>query len=734
MKPTAERVWKIFLLVALQVTMMRMNADAQSKLKELPPFSDAGPVAIINETSYSRSDHQTVSGSAGQDILSKMKRSREDAHLESPVRFTELQRKLDEMSGTSLTVPGASFGIIESPHTRKISGGDQFNSEIVYSGTSVIKGIATQTQQSFLGAGTIFIAAGFGSLDTGVSSEADTLAVFRSLDNTGSSFSEIARISIGPANKFYPHDAIDMEIIESTDFTSYLYIVYNYSENGYNGVTKCACAVIRTNPLTVGNFNLNFPGSSYPGNHYFRPRITSDIGTYPVSPYVTIALMQDSVVGNSQFYMSKYCRVLSPKTVNPAFTYLSQSIYAPVGSIDNSPVSYDAQIDLAHVNSGTGVSNKMFFILSGYPGSENSFTVYKCDATLMSMPYFSYNVNVLLFVADQKELFRVAANDGPGRTKLMGTFANNYQNSGDWDIFYTIIDAAGDGIDTYTMYLLDQSESYSSRNPDILGRRNTSGSVSVAFKNDIGCNFSYSSAIYIREYTSWYLTIPGLDDVYTNSLASPKPGFRYITGDSASSASSGPNSVYSNRGNELIAGVELKVSMQGNYDDAVNHNRWDEKVKVYLAQSFPPYNIIDSAEDYVCSLNDMGHFFFSNAPTGAYYIVIKHRNSLETWSKTPWAIYEQSIQHIDFTQYATASYGDNAVLVDTSPQTYAMYGGDVNQDGTIDGTDLQLIDNDAYNFVTGFVPTDAYIDYIVDGTDYALADNNAYGFISKIAP
>lgn len=63
-----------------------------------------------------------------------------------------------------------------------------------------------------------------------------------------------------------------------------------------------------------------------------------------------------------------------------------------------------------------------------------------------------------------------------------------------------------------------------------------------------------------------------------------------------------------------------------------------------------------------------------------------------------------------------------------------MYGGDVNQDRTIDGTDLQLIDNDAYNFVTGFVPTDAYIDYIVDGTDYALADNNAYGFISKIAP
>ncbi|MBX7041550.1 MAG: hypothetical protein K1X85_01505 [Ignavibacteria bacterium] len=700
----------------------------------MPPLSDAGPVTIMNEKSYPQSDQQVVSGSAGQDILNEMKKSRENAIMNSPDRITELQRKLEGKGGASVTLPGASFGNIEPPHLRKISGGDQFNSEIVYSGTSVIKGLATQTQQSFLGAGTIFIAAGFGSLDTGVSSEADTLAIFRSLDNTGNSFSEIARISIGPANKFYPHDAIDMEIIESTDLTSYLYIVYSYAENGYNGVTKCGCAVIRTNPLSVGNFSLTFPGSSYPGNHYFRPRITSDIGTYPVSPYVTIALMQDSVAGNSQFYMSKYCRVLNPKTVNPAFTYMSQSIYVPMGSIDNSPVTYDAQIDLAHVNSGTGVSNKMFFVLSGYPGSENSFTVYKCDATLMSMPYFSYNVNVLLFVADQKELFRVAANDGAGRTTLTGTFANNYQNSGDWDIFYTVIDAAGDGIDTYSMYLLDQSAFYSSRNPDILGRRNTSGSVSVAFKSDDGCNFSHYSAIHIREYTSWYLTIPGIDNEYTNSLASPKPGFRNIPGDSASSTSSGPNIVYSNPGNEIIAGVQLKVSMQGNYDDAVNHNRWDETVKVYLAQSFPPYNLIDSAEEYVCSLNEIGHFFFSNTVTGAYYIVLKHRNSLETWSKTPWAVYEQSIQHIDFTQYATASYGDNAVLVDTSPQTYAMYGGDVNQDGTIDGTDLQLIDNDAYNFVTGFVSTDAWIDYIVDGTDYALADNNAYSFISKIAP
>lgn len=76
-----------------------------------------------------------------------------------------------------------------------------------------------------------------------------------------------------------------MEIIESTDFTSYLYIVYNYSENGYNGVTKCACAVIRTNPLTVGNFNLNFPA------HLIRAITISGRGSHPTSALTLFLLM-----------------------------------------------------------------------------------------------------------------------------------------------------------------------------------------------------------------------------------------------------------------------------------------------------------------------------------------------------------------------------------------------------------------------------------------------------------
>ena len=58
----------------------------------------------------------------------------------------------------------------------------------------------------------------------------------------------------------------------------------------------------------------------------------------------------------------------------------------------------------------------------------------------------------------------------------------------------------------------------------------------------------------------------------------------------------------------------------------------------------------------------------------------------------------------------------------------------MNQDGTVDGSDAQSIDNDAFNFISGYVTTDVTGDDNVDGSDGAVADNNAANFISKITP
>jgi hypothetical protein len=45
-----------------------------------------------------------------------------------------------------------------------------------------------------------------------------------------------------------------------------------------------------------------------------------------------------------------------------------------------------------------------------------------------------------------------------------------------------------------------------------------------------------------------------------------------------------------------------------------------------------------------------------------------------------------------------------------------------------------LIDNDAYNFVSGYVITDLNCDGTVDGSDAVFADNNAFAFIGIVRP
>ncbi len=129
-----------------------------------------------------------------------------------------------------------------------------------------------------------------------------------------------------------------------------------------------------------------------------------------------------------------------------------------------------------------------------------------------------------------------------------------------------------------------------------------------------------------------------------------------------------------------------------------------------------------------------GAFIFSNAVNSTnYYIAVKHRNSIETWSNTAQQFTSNSMTY-DFTTAITQAYGDNMIQADSSPLRFAIFSGDVNQDGTVDATDVSNIDNDASNFVSGYVASDLTGDDFVDGTDFAIADNNAANFVSVAKP
>ena len=65
---------------------------------------------------------------------------------------------------------------------------------------------------------------------------------------------------------------------------------------------------------------------------------------------------------------------------------------------------------------------------------------------------------------------------------------------------------------------------------------------------------------------------------------------------------------------------------------------------------------------------------------------------------------------------------------------WVLYTGDVNQNGTIDLSDIVLINNDASLFTTGYKKTDVNGDNFSDLTDLIQTNNNSGGFVQKVTP
>ena len=180
----------------------------------------------------------------------------------------------------------------------------------------------------------------------------------------------------------------------------------------------------------------------------------------------------------------------------------------------------------------------------------------------------------------------------------------------------------------------------------------------------------------------------------------------------------------------LYTQFNVKAVPEGFYNGSIKAIR--DTVTVYLRNINSPYSVVDSSTVAIDSLSLIAPCVFRNAPSGTYYIHIKHRNSIETWSKSGGETFTQGLKgNYDFTSSQNQTYGNNSILVGTK---YCIYGGDVNQDGVIDGTDISIIDNDASNFSTGYLITDLNGDFIIDGSDLIISGNNASNFITKITP
>ena len=178
--------------------------------------------------------------------------------------------------------------------------------------------------------------------------------------------------------------------------------------------------------------------------------------------------------------------------------------------------------------------------------------------------------------------------------------------------------------------------------------------------------------------------------------------------------------------------LNLTMLIEGFYNSSTDLMIPDT-VRVYLRNSSSPYAIVDSAKAYLNNTG-AGTYSFSNASNGVnYYIQLKHRNSIETWSNTTPSFLSNTLTY-NFTSAITQAFGNNMQQIDNTPVNFGIYSGDVNQDGIIDAADLSDVENDASNSLSGYVPTDLTGDDFVDAGDLSIVENNAAASVNAITP
>lgn len=113
-----------------------------------------------------------------------------------------------------------------------------------------------------------------------------------------------------------------------------------------------------------------------------------------------------------------------------------------------------------------------------------------------------------------------------------------------------------------------------------------------------------------------------------------------------------------------------------------------------------------------------------------YWYTVQQKSAIRTWSQLLPGPSTDTLTY-NLTTSTSQAYGSNQALVSGAA---AMFSGDVNQNGVVDVADISAVDNDAFNFVGGYISTDVNGDMVVDVSDLSITDNNAFNFVGEVAP
>jgi hypothetical protein len=163
---------------------------------------------------------------------------------------------------------------------------------------------------------------------------------------------------------------------------------------------------------------------------------------------------------------------------------------------------------------------------------------------------------------------------------------------------------------------------------------------------------------------------------------------------------------------------DLGISTNDTETDSVEVNLWSA---ANLSSATPDYSV----KTVLHTDGTLTAVFPGATLNNNYYVALKHRNSIELWSAEPIKI--NPISNYDFSTSLSSAYteGFNDPMKSVSSGIYAIYAGDVNQDGTVDIFDAQITENEASNLLFGYDASDCNGDGLSDIFDLQLIENNS---------
>ncbi len=703
-----------------------LNVSAQQKKK----FIGEIPAPVKNERRFIRENANRMAPS--EEVLKFQERMRSAKKSLDRTENSKLLNDIDDKLGTK------TVSLVRRKEPLKVLNNlnlqfDNFDTSVVYRSQEFsykFKCVSTCTEQRGANAGRIWTSA-----IINVGEYSYYIGVFYS-DINGTTW------NVYSVFEAYVYDqsgyvqffkfTIDSELIEGSN-SRILYITYP-------SYTVTAQGVGPLNGLVRINLNTNQVDASemaWPGMYVVDPpfiwlafntynvKMVSDNSRYVNNAWLYFIAQCDTNYYNYPNYArqgEKVAVCLDPYERFPSVSYNPGNFMGLItdGSVNN----FDA--DIAYfLNSG---EDSVIVVESGL---ETNSSIAIGTASIFEILTNCYYRGELSTSNNPRRNVSVASN-GPHKD-LMIVCENEYSEiDNDIEYYRSTNGSAGwsNGFIDYTIY--------NSKGTGLLGKRNDPGNFSVAYNSTYGDN-TYLAFCRSSNYT-WGDIVNPFSAVESDQNCLPYPAIAFSGSNNFSMAvwsdDTSPQPTLWSSSSFIGSNKTLLMygAIQGFYDPVANTMTYDT-VTVYLRNAASPFQRIDSSKMELYGPGTGQAFTFLNVSNNVpYYVEVKHRNAIETWSADPVTFINNNAS-IAFSVDAIYAYGGNQIQVDSDPyNVFAFYSGDVNQDGTIDATDVSLIDNDVQNFTGGYVVTDLNGDDFVDGTDFAIADNNAANFVSAITP